>query len=66
MNNNIKNQFPIFSKNKGLVYLDSASTSQKPKVVIDKLVEFYTEYSSNVHRGLYPLSEKKPQMNMKK
>ncbi|MDQ6984807.1 MAG: aminotransferase class V-fold PLP-dependent enzyme [Candidatus Dojkabacteria bacterium] len=58
MNNNIKNQFPIFSKNKGLVYLDSASTSQKPKVVIDKLVEFYTEYNSNVHRGLYPLSEK--------
>ena len=38
---NIKNQFPIFSKkinNKNLIYLDSSNSSQKPKLVIDRLV----------------------------
>jgi len=39
------------------VYLDSAATALKPQAVIDKLVEYYTEYSTNVHRGLYPLAE---------
>jgi cysteine desulfurase / selenocysteine lyase len=53
-----KNNFPIFNKLKNLVYLDSAATSQKPKEVIDSVKEFYTRYNSNIHRGLYTLSQK--------
>lgn len=59
---NIKDQFPIFKNNPNLVYLDSAATSQKPQRVIDSIVEFYSKYNSNVHRGLYPLSEKATDM----
>jgi cysteine desulfurase/selenocysteine lyase len=55
---NIKDQFPIFKNNKDLVYLDNAATTQKPQTVISSLVEFYETYNSNVHRGLYPISEK--------
>lgn len=54
----IKGNFPIFKNNPGLVYLDNAATTQKPKVVLDSLNEFYSKYCSNVHRGLYKLSEK--------
>lgn len=53
-----KKDFPIFKFNKNLVYLDSAATSQKPQVVIDAVSDFYEKYNSNVHRGLYSLSEK--------
>ena len=52
-----KNLFPIFEKNPALVYLDSAATTQKPKIVIDKEKEFYENKNSNIHRGLYSLSE---------
>jgi cysteine desulfurase / selenocysteine lyase len=55
---NRKKDFPIFANNKGLVYLDSAATSQKPQVVIDAIREYYEKYNANVRRGLYPLSEK--------
>ena len=54
----IKNQFPIFKHQPGLVYLDSTATSLKPKIVIDKINEYYNEYSANVFRGIYPMSEK--------
>jgi cysteine desulfurase/selenocysteine lyase len=54
----IKSQFPIFSNNPGLVYLDSAATTQKPRRVIQKITDYYSKYNANVHRGLYPLSEK--------
>ena len=54
---NLKKDFPIFKNNRNLVYLDSAATTQKPKRVINKLTEFYSNYNSNVHRGLYRLSE---------
>lgn len=40
-----------------LVYLDSAATALKPKVVVDAMNEYYFEYSANVARGLYPLAE---------
>lgn len=50
--------FPIFKKSPNLVYLDNAATTQKPQSVIDTIVEFYSEYNSNVHRGLYPISER--------
>jgi len=54
----IKKQFPIFNKEPNLVYLDSTATSLKPKIVIDKIREYYEEYSANVFRGIYPMSEK--------
>ena len=41
-----------------LVYLDSASSSQKPAVVIDALAYYYREYNANVHRGIYTIGEK--------
>lgn len=53
--------FPILNKTKNsrkLIYLDSASTSLKPKVVIDKVTDFYQNYSANIHRGIYSISEK--------
>ena len=57
---NIKKDFPIFKRNingKPLVYLDSASTSQKPKIVVDALQKFYTTNNANIHRGIHTLSE---------
>lgn len=41
-----------------LIYLDSAATSQKPQVVIDALVQFYSEYNANIHRGVYEIAER--------
>ncbi len=42
---------------KKLVYLDNAATTQKPQAVIDRLLRYYTEENSNVHRGVHYLSE---------
>ncbi|MFA6305152.1 MAG: SufS family cysteine desulfurase [Candidatus Gracilibacteria bacterium] len=60
----IKKLFPIFSKkeNKNLVYLDNAATTQRPKVVIDAIKDFYETCNSNIHRGIYDLSEKATKM----
>jgi cysteine desulfurase/selenocysteine lyase len=58
---NIKSDFPIFAENVSLIYLDSASTTQKPQVVIDAVETFYREKNSNVHRALYDLGEKATQ-----
>lgn len=55
-----KKEFPIFSREihgKPLVYLDSASTSQKPRAVLDALTAFYTTSNANIHRGIHTLSE---------
>lgn len=57
----MKNDFPIFRNNKGLVYLDSAATSQKPQSVIDAINTYYKTYNSNIHRGIYPIAEKATQ-----
>lgn len=54
---NFKKDFPIFEKNKKLIYLDSASTSQKPKNVIEAIKNFYENENANIHRGIYNLSE---------
>ena len=54
----IKNQFPIFNKNKNFLYLDSASTTLKHKHCISKLNEYNEEYSANIHRSVYPIAEK--------
>ena len=56
----VRQDFPILSRRvhgKPLVYLDNASTTQKPQVVIDRLTQFYVEENANVHRGLHWLSE---------
>ncbi len=55
----IRQDFPILSREvrgKPLVYLDNAATSQKPRQVIQALVECYERYNSNVHRGVHTLS----------
>ncbi len=54
----LRSDFPIFSSNPNLIYMDSAATSQRPKKVIDKVVEVYSNYNSNVHRGIYSMAEK--------
>ncbi len=57
----IRKDFPILgtkSHGKPLAYLDSASTSQKPRAVIDAVKEYYETYNSNIHRGLYEISMK--------
>lgn len=56
----IRRQFPVLQREvKGhpLVYLDNAATSQKPKVVIDALVNYYSGYNANIHRGIHTLAE---------
>jgi cysteine desulfurase / selenocysteine lyase len=56
----IREQFPILNrevKGKPLVYLDNAATSQKPKMVIDALTDYYTGYNANIHRGIHTLAE---------
>jgi cysteine desulfurase/selenocysteine lyase len=58
--NVIRSQFPILNrevKGKPLVYFDNAATSQKPQVVIDALVNYYTGYNANIHRGIHTLAE---------
>ena len=58
---NIKKDFPIL-RNSKMIYLDSASTTQKPIEVINAIKEFYEKSNSNIHRGLYKLSEKATQL----
>ena len=56
----IRRDFPILSRKirgKQLVYLDNAATTQKPQAVIDRIVRYYSEENSNVHRGVHYLSE---------
>ena len=57
---NVKKQFPIFNNksNDDFVYLDSASTTLKHQKVIAKLTDYYSNYSANIHRSVYPIAEK--------
>ncbi len=55
-----KKEFPIFERKvhgKPLVYLDNASTTQKPRSVIAAISDFYAQHNSNIHRGIHTLSE---------
>lgn len=55
-----REDFPILNTEvygRSLVYLDNAATSQKPRVVLDALVEAYTTWNANVHRGVHHLSQ---------
>jgi len=54
----IKKDFPIFEHKPHLVYLDSTATSLKPRRVIEALDCYYNEYSANIYRGVYEISEK--------
>ena len=60
----IRKDFPILLQKaygKNLVYFDNAATSQKPQVVIDALVNYYSAYNANIHRGVHFLSQKASQ-----
>jgi cysteine desulfurase / selenocysteine lyase len=48
--------FPLLAANPGLHYLDSAATSQKPRAVLDAMMDYYTHDNANPHRGAYALS----------
>jgi cysteine desulfurase/selenocysteine lyase len=48
-------EFPVLAQ-EGLVYLDSAATSQTPRAVIEAMDRYYTEYRASIHRGVYPLA----------
>lgn len=51
-----REDFPLLSKD--IIYLDNGATSLKPKCVIDKITDYYQNYSANAHRGDYDLSLK--------
>ena len=51
----IRADFPILQElvnGKPLVYFDNAATNQKPQVVIDAIVNYYSKYNANIHRGV--------------
>lgn len=57
----LRADFPILATTvhgRPLVYLDSAATSQKPRVVLETLDRYYREYNANVHRGIYEIAER--------
>ncbi|MFN2601357.1 MAG: aminotransferase class V-fold PLP-dependent enzyme [Gemmatimonadaceae bacterium] len=51
-----RDDFPLLAANPDLHYLDSAATSQKPRVVLDAILDFYETSNANPHRGAYALS----------
>ncbi|MFS4482558.1 aminotransferase class V-fold PLP-dependent enzyme [Hyunsoonleella sp. 2307UL5-6] len=56
----IRQDFPILSRKvngKPLVYFDNAATSQTPQQVIDVIVDYYSNYNANIHRGVHKLSQ---------
>ena len=59
----LRREFPIFERNPGLVFLDSAASAQKPRQVIDGIAEFYRNDYANVHRGVYQLSERSTEID---
>lgn len=58
MDLNIKGDFPIFKNNPGLVFLDNAATTQKPRSVINSEKEFYETTYANIHRAMYDIAAK--------
>jgi cysteine desulfurase/selenocysteine lyase len=52
----VRPDFPLLASNPGLVYLDSAATSQKPRAVLDAIRDYYETANANPHRGAYKLS----------
>lgn len=63
--NELRKDFPILKRiinNNPLIYFDNAATTQKPQSVIDALVDFYTQYNANIHRGVHTFGEQATQM----
>ncbi len=61
----LRKDFPILRRKvrgKPLVYLDNAATTQKPRAVIDALVDFYENHNANIHRGVHTLSDEATQL----
>lgn len=57
----IRKQFPVLNQQvngRDLVYFDNAATTQKPLRVINALIEYYTGYNANIHRGIHTLAER--------
>jgi cysteine desulfurase/selenocysteine lyase len=57
----IRDDFPVLRQKvhgKPLIYFDNAATSQKPRVVIEALNDYYERYNANVHRGIHALAER--------
>ncbi len=60
----IRSHFPLLSRKMNgypIAYFDNASTTQKPKSVIDAITKFYTTANANIHRGVYALSQEATQ-----
>lgn len=57
-----RSDFPVFSNHPNLVFLDSASSAQKPKIVIDAISHFFASNYANIHRWAYDLSMKASQL----
>src|SRR3954469_20208850 len=56
----IRSQFPILRQKfhgKPLIYLDNGASTQKPQSVIDAITRYYSQQNSNIHRGVYELSQ---------
>ncbi|MCF2876057.1 cysteine desulfurase [Tenacibaculum sp. Cn5-34] len=56
----IRADFPILNRTvhgKNLVYFDNGATSQTPQIVIDAIVDYYSNYNANIHRGVHTLSQ---------
>jgi cysteine desulfurase/selenocysteine lyase len=57
----VRDDFPILRQKvhgKPLIYFDNAATSQKPRIVIEALNDYYERYNANVHRGIHALAER--------
>ena len=55
-----RSDFPILNEqvyNRPLVYLDNAATTQKPQAVLDAIIDGYTHWNANIHRGVHHLSQ---------
>ncbi len=61
--NELRREFPFFNQEDGrVIYFDNGATTQKPRAVINRLVQYYTVENSNIHRGNYPLSNRTERM----
>ena len=56
MKQDIRKDFPMLKKD--LIYFDNGATTLKPQCVIDSMVDYYSNYSANAHRGDYDISLK--------
>jgi cysteine desulfurase/selenocysteine lyase len=62
INNFSKGNYPIFEREPDLIFLDNASTTQKPRRVLQAMENFYLQANANIHRGVYELAEKADQI----